>query len=46
MFKLGIPSSIEQSAVGLGMSLMIFLVARFRTITLAAYGIGIRHRDL
>ncbi|NLG12578.1 MAG: MATE family efflux transporter [Elusimicrobia bacterium] len=42
MFKLGIPSSIEQSAVGLGMSLMIFLVARFGTITLAAYGIGIR----
>lgn len=42
MIKLGIPSSIEQSTIALGMNLMIFLVAGFGTITLAAYGIGSR----
>lgn len=40
MFKLGFPASIEQSTRALGMTIMIFLVATFGTITLAAYGIG------
>jgi len=42
MFKLGLPSSIEQSTIGLGMNLMIFLVSGFGTVALAAYGIGTR----
>ncbi len=40
MFRLGFPASIEQSTRALGMIIMIFLVASFGTITLAAYGIG------
>jgi len=40
MFKLGLPSSIEQSARALGMTAMTFLVAKFGNLTLAAYGIG------
>ncbi len=42
MFRLGIPASIEQSTIGLGMNLMTFLVSQFGTIALAAYGIGHR----
>lgn len=42
MFKLGIPASIEQTTIGFGMNLMTFLVARFGTVALAAYGIGHR----
>lgn len=40
MFKLGFPASIEQSTRALGMTVMIFLVATFGTVTIAAYGIG------
>ncbi len=40
MIKIGFPASIEQSARALGMSAMTFLVAKFGTLTLAAYGIG------
>ena len=42
MFGLGLPASVEQSARTSGMTLMTFLVATFGTLTLAAYGIGIR----
>jgi putative MATE family efflux protein len=42
MFALGMPASIEHSTVALGMNLLIFLVTRFGTIALAAYGIGHR----
>jgi len=42
MFMIGFPASIEQSARALGMTVMTFLVASFGTLTLAAYGIGIR----
>jgi len=44
MFFLGIPASVEQSTVAFGMNLLIFLVAGFGTLALAAYGIG--HRIL
>jgi putative MATE family efflux protein len=39
-FLLGYPASIEQSARGLGLTLMTFLIASFGTVTTAAYGIG------
>jgi putative MATE family efflux protein len=42
MFFLGLPSSIEQSARAMGMTLIAFLVAGFGTLTVAAYGLGIR----
>jgi putative MATE family efflux protein len=42
MFKLGFPTSIEQSTRALGMIFMAFLVTSFGTLTLAAYGIGTR----
>lgn len=42
MFWLGFPASIEQSTRALGMTVMTFLVATFGTLTIAAYGIGIR----
>jgi len=42
MFILGLPSSIEQSARAMGLTLMSFLVASFGTITIAAYGLGTR----
>ena len=42
MFFLGFPSSVEHSARSLGMIVMTFLVAGFGTVTIAAYGIGIR----
>lgn len=42
MFSLGLPASIEQSMKALGLTIMSFLVASFGTITIAAYGIGIR----
>lgn len=41
-FFIGFPSSIEQSARALGFTIMTALVATFGTVTLAAYGIGIR----
>lgn len=41
-FRLGLPSSIEQSTRALGMTVMTILVAGFGTIAVAAYGIGMR----
>ncbi len=41
-FKIGLPSSIEQSTRALGMTAMTILVAGFGTLALAAYGIGMR----
>ena len=40
--RLGIPSSIEQSARALGLAVMMLLVASFGTVVIAAYGIGSR----
>jgi putative MATE family efflux protein len=42
MFRLGLPSSIEQSVRAIALSLMFYLVARFGTQIVAAYGIGTR----
>jgi len=42
MFKIGFPASIEQSTRAVGMIIMTFLVASFGTLSLAAYGIGVR----
>jgi len=42
MFFLGLPASVNQSTRALGLTIMSFLVASFGTITVAAYGIGIR----
>ncbi|MBN2087087.1 MATE family efflux transporter [Candidatus Peregrinibacteria bacterium] len=42
MFRLGLPSSIEQSIRAIAMSLMFYLVAGFGTQVVAAYGIGTR----
>jgi putative MATE family efflux protein len=42
IFRLGFPSSIEQSTQALGMTVMTMLVAGFGTIAVAAYGIGVR----
>ena len=39
-FLLGFPASVEQTARALGLTAMTFLVARFGTVTMAAYGIG------
>lgn len=42
MFKIGFPSSIEQSTRALGLTVMTLLVTTFGTLTVAAYGIGTR----
>ena len=42
IFKLGFPVSVERSARALGMLAMMFLVAGFGTMVIAAYGIGMR----
>ncbi len=42
IFRIGFPSSIEQSTQALGMTVMTMLVAGFGTISVAAYGIGVR----
>lgn len=42
IFRIGFPSSIEQSTQALGMTVMTMLVAGFGTIPVAAYGIGVR----
>ncbi|MCQ6963764.1 MATE family efflux transporter [Methanolobus chelungpuianus] len=42
MFRLGLPSSVEQSTRSLGIAVLTLLVASFGTITVAAYGIGSR----
>ena len=39
-FKIGFPSSVEQSMRAIGMTAMTFLVVRFGTNTVAAYGAG------
>ena len=39
-FMLGYPASIEQSARGLGMTLMTFLIASFGTVVTASFGVG------
>ncbi len=39
-FNLGYPASIEQSARGLGMTVMTFLITSFGTVTMASYGVG------
>jgi putative MATE family efflux protein len=39
-FNLGFPASIEQSARGLGMTVMTFLITSFGTTTTASYGVG------
>ncbi len=39
-FSLGYPASIEQSARGLGMTVMTFLITSFGTVTMASYGVG------
>lgn len=41
-FLIGFPSSIEMSARAFGSTILTVLVAAFGTVTLAAYGIGIR----
>ncbi len=41
-FLLGFPSSIEMSARAFGSTILTVLVAAFGTVTLAAFGIGIR----
>lgn len=41
-FSIGFPSSIEMSARAFGSTIMTVLVAAFGTVTLAAFGIGIR----
>lgn len=42
MFKIGFPSSVEQSTRALGLTVMTLLVTTFGTLTVAAYGIGTR----
>jgi putative MATE family efflux protein len=42
IFRIGFPSSIEQSTMAAGMTIMTILVAGFGTISVAAYGIGVR----
>jgi putative MATE family efflux protein len=42
MFKLGLPTSLEQSSRSISMLAMVFLVSMFSTETLAAFGIGTR----
>ncbi|HZD03526.1 MAG TPA: MATE family efflux transporter, partial [Longimicrobiales bacterium] len=42
ILRLGIPASLEQSARGLGFSVMVLLVTGFGTTVVAAYGIGTR----
>lgn len=40
--RLGIPASVEQSTRAFGMTVMTILVSAFGTLTVAAYGTGIR----
>ncbi|MBL6853474.1 MAG: MATE family efflux transporter [Alphaproteobacteria bacterium] len=39
-FNLGYPAAIEGSARGLGVTIMMFLITSFGTVTTAAYGVG------
>lgn len=40
-FRLGYPASIEQSARGLGATIMTFVITSFGTVTTASYGVGV-----
>jgi len=42
LLRLGLPASVEQSTRALGLIVMAALVATFGTVTVAAYGIGMR----
>jgi putative MATE family efflux protein len=42
ILRLGLPSSVEQSARALGLAVMMLLVASFGTSAIASYGIGAR----
>ena len=42
LFRLGLPASVEQSTRALGLIVMAGLAASFGTVTVAAYGIGMR----
>jgi putative MATE family efflux protein len=42
ILRLGVPSSVEQSARALGLAVMMLLVASFGTTAIASYGIGAR----
>ena len=42
MFKLGFPASTEQSIRGFAMTFLSFVVAKFGTDVIAAFGIGVR----
>ena len=39
-FNLGYPAAIEGSARGLGVTMMMFLITSFGTVTTASYGVG------
>ena len=41
-FRIGLPSSVEQSMRALSMTVMTLLTASFGTLVVAAYGIGVR----
>ena len=40
-FLLGYPASIEQSARGIGMTVMTFFIASFGTVVTASFGVGV-----
>jgi len=42
MFSLGLPSAIGQSVRSVNMLVIVFLVASFGTVSIAAFGLGIR----
>jgi putative MATE family efflux protein len=42
LFRLGVPASIEQAAIALGLTMLTVLVSRFGTVAVAAYGVGTR----
>lgn len=42
MFKLGFPASVEHFTMALGITVLMFVVARFGTTVIASYGIGMR----
>lgn len=39
-FVLGFPASIEQSTRALGITVLVFIISSFGTLTVAAYGVG------
>lgn len=46
MFSLGMPSAISQSLRSVNMLMLTFLVASFGTVSIAAYGLGVRIQAL